>query len=67
MIYLCIILGIIIHHFYQKTYKVNQAKNKQMVNMINDALIDWRNNVKIIPKNENSDKITDIAKKNLWL
>ena len=44
-------------------YKSNQAKNEQIVNQVNDVLIGWRNavNKKIIPENENPNKIIDIV------
>ena len=46
--------------------RVNQAKNEQIVNQVNDTLIDLRNTVnkKIIPENEYPDKVIDVAKKN---
>ena len=44
-------------------YKSNQAKNEQIVNQVNDVLIGWTNTVnkKIIPENENPNKIIDIV------
>ena len=46
-----------------------QAKNKQLVNNVNDRLIDLRNVIirKEIPENENPDKIFDIVEKYLYL
>ena len=40
--------------------RTTQAKNKQLVNNVNDGLIDLRN---AIIRNENSIKITDIFEK----
>ena len=47
-------------------YKYNQAKNEQIVNQVNDALIDLRNavNKNSIPENENPDEVIDIVEKN---
>ena len=43
--------------------KVNQVKDEQIVNQVNDALFNLRNNVirKEIPENENPDKVIDIV------
>ena len=43
-------------------YEANQVKNKQIVNLVNDALIDLGNDVNI-PRNENPDKEVDIIEK----
>ena len=45
--------------------KVNQVKDEQIVNQVNDALFNLRNNVirKEIPENENPDKVIDIVEK----
>ena len=47
-------------------YKYNQAKNEQIVNQVNDALIDLRNaaNKNSIPENGNPDEVIDIVEKN---
>ena len=46
-------------------YEANQVKNKQIVNLVNDALIDLWNDVnkKDIPRNDNPDKEVDIIEK----
>ena len=42
-----------------------QLKSEQIVNQVNDALIDLRNdfNKKEVPENENPDKVIDIVEK----
>lgn len=49
----------------KRLYENNLAKNKKIINVINDALIDLRNivNKNKIPKNENHGKVTDIVEK----
>ena len=44
-------------------HKASQAKNEQILNQANDALIDLRNifNKKKIPENENPDEVINIA------
>ena len=44
-------------------YKANQDKNKEIINRVHDGLIGLRNavNIKIIPENENPDKLIDIV------
>ena len=46
-------------------HKFNQAKNKQKLNKVNDALIDLRNDAirREISENENSDKVIYIMEK----
>ena len=46
-------------------FEANQAKNDQMVNLLNDMLTDLRNAVskKEIPENENYNKVIGIVKK----
>ena len=50
-------------------YKANQAKNKQIINQVNDGLIDLRNALskKTNPENKNPDKVVDIVEKSLTL
>ena len=49
----------------KRLYETNLAKNKKIINVINDALIDLRNivNKNKIPKNEYHCKVTDIVEK----
>ena len=58
------------HSFPAKNlYKANQAKNKQIINQVNDGLIDLRNALskKTNPENKNPDKVVDIVEKSLTL